>query len=160
MREYAVRRRAVPDESSLRGYDYADCFEAALQQPDAHSALTWARTALEGARPPVRWLIKAVHRHVLRFELGPADENHVLGWRVAEVDRDAVRLETGGPLGRAVLIARRTSPTTAIASTYLFFHRRRARVLWAVVGPLHRTLAPYLLRQAAKTLTHESEVAA
>jgi hypothetical protein len=154
MREFEVRPRAVPDEPELRGHDYADSFEVVLAEPDEHTAETWARTALEQSNPLLRRLVGVVHGGILRFDLGPDDEQHVLGWRIVSSEPDALQLVAGGPLGRGVIVARRTSPTASAASTYVFFTRRRSRLIWAVVGPLHRRVAPYLLGRAAHTLVH------
>lgn len=61
---------------------------------------------------------------------------------------------------RGDIVARRKSPTTAGFSTYLFYHRPVTRLLWVVIGPLHRAIAPYLLARAASTLTQETSGAA
>jgi hypothetical protein len=160
MPEYAVRRRDVPDEPQLRGHDYADAFEVVLARPDAHSAETWARTSLEQCHPLLRRLIEVVHARVLRFDLGPSDDAHVLGWRIVSSEHDVLHLEARGPLGRGAIVARRTSPTTAVASTYVFFDRSPARLIWTVVGPIHRWAAPYLLGRAARALLQDSAVSA
>src|SRR4051794_24628689 len=91
MPDHTVRRRPVPDDPRLTGYDYADCFEVTLATPDTHSAETWVRTSLE-ANAFVRRLITVVHAHVLRFDLGPADEHHVLGWRIVTSEPDVLQL--------------------------------------------------------------------
>ena len=131
-------------------HDYADSFALLMSEPDDHTAEEWVRAGLE--QPLLRRLIVLVHRHVLRFALGPADEQHILGWRIAVSEPDVVMLQTGGPLLRAVIVARRTSPTSAVASTFVFYERSGTRLLWLLVGPLHRRVAPYLLRRADRTL--------
>jgi hypothetical protein len=156
----SVHRRTAPDEPHARAYDYADSFEVVLAEPDGHSAEEWARTALEQSHPLVRRLIRVVHARVLCFDLGPSDKQHILGWRIVSSDPDGLQLEAGGPLGRAVIVARRTSPTASAVSTYVFFTRQRARLIWAVVGPVHRRVAPYLLRRAARALVQEMSGAA
>jgi hypothetical protein len=149
-----VRRRAVPAEEPLIGtdrYDYADTFEVRMPEPDARSAEEVARAALEQAPRAVRWIIHSVHRYVVRFRLGPSSSRtHVIGWKIVSSQPEAIVLETASPLVRAVIVARRTDPTVAVATTYLFFARpTAARIVWAVVGPLHRRIAPYLLERAA-----------
>ena len=154
--ESGVFRRAVPDEPGGHGYDYADSFEVVLGQPDTHPAEQWVRTALEDVHPLVRRLIQVAHTRVLRFELGPYDERHILGWRIAGSEHDVLQIEASGPLGRGVIVARRSAPTTAVATTYVFFTRRRSRVIWVFVGPLHRRVAPFLLTRAARTLARDT----
>ena len=133
--------------------DYSDCFEIELTVPDDRSAEQWARAALEGMPAALRAVVLVAHRHVLRFRLGPLDAaDHVLGWRVITSEQDVVRLEADGPLVRGVLVGRRTSPTTTVLRTFVFFRRGRAsRMTWTVVGPVHRRVAPYLLARVART---------
>jgi hypothetical protein len=106
----------------------------------------------------VRALIRFVHAHVIRFELS-AGPDAILGWRVALSEPDVLHLRTAGPLLRADIVARRTSPTTAALATFLQYEHAAAPVLWRVIGPLHRTIAPYLLRRAAASLTEASSTA-
>jgi hypothetical protein len=150
-----VRRRPVPSEPLVHGVpDYADSFELLLPRPDAHTAEEWVRTGLE--QPLLRNLIVLVHRRVLRFTLGPqGSDTHILGWRIVQSTPDVLELTTGGPLMRAVIVARRTSTTSATASTFVFYERASTAHLWRVVGPLHRRVAPYLLKRAGRTLLVE-----
>lgn len=153
-----VRRCSVAPEPLLGAAvpDYADSFEIRLERPDAHTAEQWVRAALEQAQPPVRQLIELVHRRALRFRLGPTTSpDHVLGWRIVDSGPDLVRLEAAGPLGSGVIVARRSTPYSAVATTFVFFDRPIARHLWLVIGPLHRRIAPYLLRRAAVTLARQ-----
>jgi hypothetical protein len=147
-----VRRIAVPDEPLLHSsvHDYADAFELRLDCPDEHTAEKWVRTGLE--QPLLRRLILLIHRRVLRFDLGPADADHILGWRIVVSEPEVLQLATSGPLLRAVIVARRTTPTSSTATTFVSFERPSARQLWRVIGPLHRRVAPYVLQRAARTL--------
>jgi hypothetical protein len=155
---YRVERIAVAAEPLVDpGYDYADSFQARLAQPDAHTAEQWARTCLEEAAPAVRRLVRFVHARVARFELS-ADPGSVLGWQVLSSTHEALHLQTEGPMLRAEIVARRTSPTTSGFSTFLFYKRPATRLLWMGVGPLHRAVAPYLLRRAAAALTSRQGV--
>src|SRR4051812_42435572 len=91
-----VRRLPVAAEPLLErtDFDYADAFELRLDRPDEHSAEQWVRAGLE--RPALRRLILLVHRRVLRFELGPRDADHILGWRIVTSTPDVLQLETAG----------------------------------------------------------------
>jgi hypothetical protein len=61
-----------------------------------------------------------------------------------------IRLEATSPLLRAAIVAERPAPDRAAVTTYLWFERPAVmRVLWDVVGPLHRSVARYLLARAA-----------
>lgn len=150
---YQVRRVPVASEPLVEGtYDYADSFELRLEQSDTHTAEQWVRTALEQAAPGVRGLVRFVHGRVAKFGLDSSPHS-VLGWRTVASTRDVFHLAAAGPVLRAEIVARRTSPVTATLTTFLFYERRRTRLLWLVVGPLHRRVAPYLLTRAASRLT-------
>jgi hypothetical protein len=155
--ERSQRARRVPvasDEPLIGGdgYDYADAFEIRLAESDSRSAEEFTRCALEQAPWPVRWVVRNVHRHVLRFRLGPhSSPDHVLGWRIVTAEPDTICLEAVSPLfGRGVIVARRPEPTRAVVTTYVFFARpAQGRAIWRFVGPLHRRVAPSLLEHAA-----------
>ncbi|HEX2070441.1 MAG TPA: hypothetical protein VHF90_02195 [Thermoleophilaceae bacterium] len=150
-----ARRTELAAEEPLLGsdrYHYADAFEIRVDEPDERPAEQLVRSSLEQAARPVGSAIWIVHRHVVRFDLGPAGSpGHVLGWRVVESEHDAIHLEADSPLLRAAIVVRRTEPTRAVLATYLFYKRPVAmRALWRLVGPLHRRIAPYLLQQGAR----------
>jgi hypothetical protein len=155
-----VRRVPVAPEPLLDATDfqYADSFELRFGSPDQHSAEQWVRTGLE--QPMLRRLILLVHRRVLRFELGPRDDEHILGWRIVTSQHDVVQLEADGPLARAVIVARRTTPMSAVATTFVFYKRPITPSVWRLVGPVHRHVSPYLLKRAAGTLLRETIEAA
>jgi hypothetical protein len=153
LKRYRVSRIPVVPEPLVDGaYDYADSFELRLRQPDAHTAEEWVRAALQNAAPAVRRLVRFVHGRVAKFPLSTAPDS-VLGWEPVASTRDVFHIATAGPVLRAEIVARRTSPTTATITTFLFYRRRSTRLLWLVIGPLHRRVAPYLLTRAASRLT-------
>jgi hypothetical protein len=142
--------RPAPADAGGRA-DYADAFEVRTDLPDHRSAEQWARSALEHAPRAVRGTILVAHRGLLRFRLGPLrSSSHVLGWRIRRSDPDRIELTAEGPLVSGLLVGRRTSPTVIQLETFLFFHRRSARLVWLAVGPVHRRFAPLLLRRASR----------
>ena len=145
-----ARRVAVQDPRAA-GSDYADAFEIRLAGTDDRTAEEWLRDALEQLPAPVRWAIVVVHRYVLRFRLGPLGApDHVLGWRVATDEPTEMVLQTSSSLLDATIVGRRPDPTRTSITTALR-HRRPllARLVWMLVGPLHRRIAPLLLERAA-----------
>ncbi|OBA88651.1 hypothetical protein A5662_24985 [Mycobacteriaceae bacterium 1482268.1] len=129
-------------------YDYADAFEIDLPAAETRSPEQLFRAALGNAAWPQRW-VPVVHRHMLRFRLGPqSSAEHILGWRTVSSDPDVIHLEASGPFIRGIIVGRRTSQSTAIFTTFIFYVRRvPARIVWAVAAPLHRRIAPYLLER-------------
>jgi hypothetical protein len=149
----AARTRRVPVAAELidsEQYDYADAFEIRVAEPDAHSAEQWARTALEQAPRSARWTMLLAFRG-LGLRLGPrSSPDHILGWRIVASQPDVIHLEAVSPLLRGVVVGRRVDPTCAVVTTFVFYKRPViARVAWAIAGPVHRRIVPYLLAHAA-----------
>src|SRR6201999_1557860 len=85
-----------------------------------------------------------IHRHVLRFQLGAASApDHLIGWPIVRSDPDELVLTTSGPLMRGELTLRRRDGRRATLTTRVHYRRAlAARMVWALVGPLHRVVAP------------------
>jgi hypothetical protein len=109
---------------------------------------------LDEAPRALRALIIVAQRGVLRLRLGPVSSPaYVLGWEIAHSGPDAVHLRASSPIMRASIVADRVEPTLVSLTTYLYFERpRTARSLWAIVGPIHRRVARYLMERAATRL--------
>jgi len=86
-----------------------------------------------------------VNRIVDMLGLGGAPElsaDHVSGFRVIESDPEVVHLEAVVPLMHVVLVGRKVEPTRRMLTTILHHQRPvMARLVWAVVGPVHRRTA-------------------
>lgn len=148
-----MRRRTVAQEP-LCGqgrWDYADAFEVQVGQRDRRSAEQWVRSALERAPWAVRCTVRVAQRGLLGMHLAPGPgPDHIIGWRIRASHPDVVHLQAHSPLLRAAIIGRRAGPTRLVVSTYVSYTRPRpARALWAVVAPVHRAVARYLLGRAA-----------
>ncbi|MER6950127.1 DUF2867 domain-containing protein [Nonomuraea sp. NPDC000554] len=145
-----VRARRVA--ASLPGTaapDYTDAFEVTTGVGAARSPEQWARAVFEDAPPPVRWFLLVGWRGVLGLRLGPRPSaDHVLGWRIAASEPGSVLLTVRSALMTAQLRLREAGSTVVLTST-VTYTRRGARPLWALVGPVHRRMVPYLLARAA-----------
>ncbi|OMC20669.1 DUF2867 domain-containing protein [Mycobacterium colombiense] len=131
--------------------DYVDVFEVPITAGDARTAEQAFRDGL-GDRPGAGGkLVLWIHRNVLRLHLGPArSEGHLIGWPIVRSDADELVLATGGPLMRGELTLRRLDGRRAVLTTRLHYRRRiAARAVWAFIGPLHRVVAPRLMRRSA-----------
>lgn len=140
--------------------DYVDVFEVPLTPGDGRTAERTFRDALGGGPSALGKLVFWVHRHVLRLRLGPArSPDHLIGWRIVRSDPDELVLVTSGALMRGELTLRRHDARRAVLTTRLHFrHRIAARVVWVLVGPLHRILAPRLMQRSAHGLTAREAV--
>jgi len=130
---------------------YVDTSEVSLWAGESRSAEHWSRALFEEAPRPIPWFLSAGWRIVLGLRLGPRrSPGHVLGWRITSNESDEIRLESRSPLMTAQLVLR-TSPTTTVLTTNVYFRSRLAHPIWAVVAPIHRQVVPYLLRRAASS---------
>jgi hypothetical protein len=141
-------------------YDYADCFEIRVAAPEQRSAEQFARAALEGAPWAARMTMLSAWR-LLGFRVdGRSSAARILGWRIVASEPDLVHLEAASALMRGVVVARTVDPTRIVVSTFVFYeHPTAARVIWAIISPLHRWFVPYLLERAAATAPREAVVA-
>ncbi len=134
-----VRRVAVTDPiAAARRYDYADAFEVRLPGPDPYPPEAWVRAGLEATPGVVKRILG-----LLGLREAPASSaDHVSGFRIVGSGPEAVHLEASLPLMHVVLVGRRAEPTRRMFTTVLCFERPViARLVWAVVGPVHRRAA-------------------
>ena len=142
-----VATKAVHED----GADYADVFEAPMPPHDDRSAEQSLRDAV-GDKPGAGGSVVGwIHRHVLGFHLGPySSPGHIIGWTIASSEHDEVVLAARGPLMRGRLTLRRRDGGAATLTTRLHYrHAVAAGAVWAVVGPVHRDIAPRLLERIA-----------
>ncbi|MEB4208522.1 DUF2867 domain-containing protein [Mycobacterium sp. 94-17] len=138
--------------------DYVDVFEVPIAAGDARTAEQAFRDGL-GDKPGAGGrLVLWIHRNVLRLRLGPPrSPGHLIGWPIVRSDPDELVLATRGPLMRGELTLRRQDGRRAVLTTRLHYrHRAAARAVWALIGPLHRVVAPRLMRRSAGRGTAES----
>jgi hypothetical protein len=150
-----VRRCPVIAENPPPGksaYDYADAFEVTLPEGDGRTAEQVVRAGLQHAPPKLRSTIVVMHRHVLRFQLGPVSSpNHVVGWQIMTSEPDVFLMEASGPLIDGAIVARRVGERAARLTTFVVFRRRRlASLIFLLVAPMHRRVAAYLMERAVK----------
>jgi hypothetical protein len=130
---------------ALAGADYTDVFEVPIPQGDSRTAERALRDAV-GNRPGAGGsLVSWIHRHVLRLRLGPySSPDHIIGWPIARSDRDEIVLATRGQL-----TLRRADGRATLTTRLHYRHKIAARTVWAIVGPLHRAVAPRLTKRIA-----------
>ncbi|BCZ21092.1 DUF2867 domain-containing protein [Mycobacterium senriense] len=141
-------------ETGETAADYVDVFEVPLTAGDARTAEQAFRDGL-GDRPGAGGkLVLWIHRNVLRLHLGPVrSAGHLIGWPIVRSDPDELVLATRGPLMRGELTLRRQDGRRAVLTTRLHYRRRMAaRTVWALIGPLHRVVAPRLMRRSARSV--------
>jgi hypothetical protein len=141
--------RAAADEAAA---DYVDVFEVPVREDDSRTAEQALRDALGSTSSTGGRLVLWIHRHILRFRLGPSSSpDHAIGWSIAHSERDEIVLATDGSLMRGQLRLRREDGRRAVLTTRLHYrHKVIARAVWAFVGPLHRIIAPELMKRAAQ----------
>ena len=147
-----VSLASAPLPAQVKRADYLDVFEVTVAESDTRTPEDLAREALEQSGTLLREGIRFAHKAFLLFHLAPADSpDHILGWRIVESTPDLVHLVADSPLMSGNLILRRTDAETGQLITALHYKRRRAAAaVWRTIGPIHRTVAPYLMK---KTVT-------
>ncbi len=92
----ALAERAHTGETEA---DYADVFEAPILPGDFRTAEQLFREALGDEPGALGSLVYWIHRHILRFRLGPySSPEYVIGWPIMRSDFEEMVLATGGPL--------------------------------------------------------------
>ncbi|HZU47198.1 MAG TPA: hypothetical protein VFA16_08095 [Mycobacterium sp.] len=144
---WTLRRIAQRAETNA---DYVDVFEVPLLPGDVRTAEQAFRDALRNTPRPLGRLVLWIHRHVLRLRLAPGiSPAHVIGWAITRSDDDEVELAADGPLMRGQLTLHREDRRAVLVTRLHYHHKLAARTVWAVVGPLHRMVAPRLMQRSA-----------
>jgi hypothetical protein len=145
-----VRRMLRRVAATATDADYTDVFEAPTGQGDSRTAERALRDAVGDDPGSGGTVVLWIHRHVLRFCLGPySSPDHIIGWPITRSDHDEIVLTVGGPLMRGELTLRRQDGRAALTTRLHYRHKIAARAVWAVVGPLHRAVAPRLVKRTA-----------
>ncbi len=153
LKRIAAQVLAVRAPTPQTAADYVDVFEVPILHGDLRGAEQAFRDALGDQPGAGGSIVLWIHRHVLRFRLGPfSSPGHVIGWPIMRSDHDELVLATGGPLMCGQLTLRREDGRRASLTTRLHYrHKMAARAVWAVVGPLHRAIAPRLVQRTARS---------
>ena len=152
LKRVAAKVRAERAQTDETEADYTDVFEVPILHGDLRTGEQAFRDAL-GDKPGVGGRVVVwIHRHVLRFRLGPySSPGHLIGWQIVRSNPDEFVLATGGPLMRGQLTLRREDGPRAVLTTSLHYRRKTAaRMVWLFVGPLHRIVAPQLMQHVAR----------
>ncbi|MGO9926561.1 MAG: hypothetical protein ACLPLP_10620 [Mycobacterium sp.] len=145
----ALAERAQTGDTAA---DYTDVFEVPILHGDLRTAEQSLRDAV-GDKPGAGGnVVLWIHRHILRFRLGPySSPDHIIGWPIARSDYDEIVLTAHGPLMRGQLTLRRQDGLRALLVTRLHYrHKIAGGTVWAMVGPLHRAVAPRLIERTAR----------
>lgn len=151
---YATVRLTAEDPlSPFKRADYADTFSISCENAYSVAPEDLVRRGLEDLPAPVRLVVQLAWRGALRFQLLDEDaDGQIAGWKIVESQDDAVQIQTSSTTTEAALLAWR-EPGMLHFSTYLHWLRpREGRLIWAVVGPAHRTVGRYLLTKVARSL--------
>jgi hypothetical protein len=146
-------RRIEPPAPQLdASADYADAFEIPIGEHDSRTAEQTFRDGLDAEPGAGGRIVLWFHRYALRFRLGPfTSSDHVIGWKIVHSGPDQFVLSADGSLMRGQLSMSRRADRHAVLTTQLFYrHHATARIVWAVIGPVHRAIAPRLIENSAR----------
>jgi hypothetical protein len=140
-----VVREAAPD--GLGRADYVDAFAVRRQPGDTRSPETLTRAALEAA-PNAAQVIFRTAWAVLGFRLGPqGSPAHIRGWRILRSDPTLVEIATEGRRVTSHIVVRNTRGEI-VTTTFLAWRGSIIRPIWAVLAPMHRRMARFLIDRA------------
>lgn len=141
---------AAGPPAGMRQPDFACTYVVALAPGDTRSSEQWARTVWEEAPAPLRLVMLAGWKLVLRLRLGPRHSpDHILGWRITARDPDRTECRLDSPFLSAGNVFR-TSGGRLAWSTFVTYDRPAARLIWPPAAPLHRLIVRIALHRAAR----------
>jgi hypothetical protein len=133
-----------------REHDFACAYEVAIAPGDNRTSEQWARAIWEGAPAPLRWVMLAGWRLVLRLRLGPRHSaDHILGWRIVDRGPDETVCQLRSGFLNAHNMFRKVDGKF-VWSTFVTYERPIGRVIWPPVSLVHRLLVRIALRRAAR----------
>ncbi len=152
LRRIASRALAGRTQIGEDAADYVDVFEVPIQSNDSRTAEEALRDALRQNPGVLGAAVLWIHRRILGFRLGPAiSGEHIIGWSIMRSDTDEIVLAANGPLMHGELDLRRQAGRRAVLTTRLHYrHQLAGRAVWLVIGPLHRVIAPALMKRTAR----------
>ncbi|WP_163543731.1 hypothetical protein [Occultella kanbiaonis] len=127
--------------STLASLDYVD--QVSMRTSVVASAQEWAR-AMFGDEPDLAE--RVIWHGLLRLRLSRSHDT-VAGWRIAAAEWDRIRLEAHSALVAGNLIVNIGDGRVALTTCIRYLHPV-GRVVWGVLAPIHRRLAPSLVRTA------------
>jgi hypothetical protein len=136
--------------SSLSHVDYGDAF--ALETAVVATPEEWAR-AIFGDIPDAAE--RLIWRGCLGLRLRPAGADVIAGWPVTRGGPHWIRLENRSAMLAGNLVVRIRDGQVALG-VFVRYHRRRGRLVWSLLAPIHRLLAPRLLHDAETTIRQRS----
>lgn len=152
LRRIASRALAGRTQIGEDAADYVDVFEVPIRSTDSRTAEEALRDALRQNPGVLGAAVLWIHRRILGFRLGPAfSPEHIIGWSIVRSDTDEIVLAANGPLMHGELDLRRQAGRRAVLTTRLHYrHQLAGRAVWLVIGPLHRVIAPALMKRTAR----------
>jgi hypothetical protein len=138
----------VDAEDGLASRDYASSFAVDCPGAGARSPEQWARATLEGAPRILRWFLLFGWKNVLRLQLEPErSAGNVMGWTIRTTTPDALTLDVHSSLltARKVL---KVDHDRLTLTTLVRYERRRGRLIWSTLAPVHHRIEPWLLTLA------------
>ncbi|MFC4337030.1 hypothetical protein [Salininema proteolyticum] len=147
------QRHEIPNEilsiSSWDEFDYADAFTLTADGTSRWTAEQWARAAF-GDRPS--WQAAFIFRVQLKLRLHwRASPDHVSGARIAEKTDEWIRLEASGPILEDQMIFHVNDQEASLA-VFMRYLTPKGERTWTRLSPVHRSLAPGLLRDTYEKL--------
>jgi Protein of unknown function (DUF2867) len=145
-----VQTTAVPLVDVLAAADYISTFEIRGIDAGARSPEQWARSVFEGAPRVVRGFLLLGWKLLLRLRLGPRNSPaHVLGWEITARTPRTITLQARSAMVAAHKVLDVHDDGLAV-TTAVRYERRRARLVWSAIAPIHHRVEPWLITRAGQ----------
>jgi len=143
-----AHRVGVVEETALDGYHYASSFAVGIRSGDTRSSEQWVRSMFENASAPVQTFVLFGWKNLLQLRLGPkSSSDYVLGWKVTSTTPEVIVLDVQSPLLQVRKVLR-VEASRVVTTTCVRYDLWAARVIWAMVAPVHHRTEPFLLGRA------------
>ncbi|HEY1831544.1 MAG TPA: DUF2867 domain-containing protein [Acidimicrobiales bacterium] len=142
---------AVRAADTMAAPDYVDGFSLLVPASgEVRTPEDWARAVFDDAPAALYQFVVIGWRVFLGLRLGPRPSpDCVIGWRLADRGEHWVRMEVGSAMLEAHIVFWLDQERLTF-STSVHYTRRRARLLWSALAPVHHQVVPMLLRSAAR----------
>jgi hypothetical protein len=135
---------------ALNPVNYQDAFAA--QTPTRRTPEEWARLIFGGTPPALRRLLRGVFG-LLRLGRPQPPARDSLPGKIVHNGPEEIILGFELAVGLTARLIVVNPPGQLVMTTLVRYNRARGRAVWAVLAPVHRAVARYLLDRAANPRT-------
>jgi hypothetical protein len=147
-----AHRVSVPQRvaalEALSPVDYQDAI--AVLTTTRNTPEEWVRLIFGGTPRALRGLLRGVFKLLRAGQPPPPPAEHRLPGKIIHSGPEEIVLGFDLAIGLTARIIVMNPPGRVVMATLVRSNRTRGRAVWAILAPVHRAVARYLLNRAAK----------